>query len=402
MDNRAEIEYLFGRYLSGKYTVEELTALLHYFKIDKEGDRLKALIEKELNSPLDFSGNAGEIEEVGAYVRNSLNRKIHAVSKPRIPYLRIAAAIAALLLITLAVYFIGSHPGTTIPKTVTIGDIAPGTQKATLTLANGKTLILEGSANGLIAKETGISIAKTANGELVYSSAKNGNDLPPANPSSFNTLSTANGETYRVILPDGSKVWLNAGTTLQYSAVLRERGKRKVILVAGEAYFEITKDKKHPFVVATPTQEVEVLGTHFNINSYADEGKTVTTLEEGSVKVLPSDNSGKQKPIILKPGEQSLYADGHFQVREADLQTALAWKDGMMYFKKADLRTIMRQVARWYNIKVEFHGEVPRRLFTGGVSRNTSLSTLFRMFRFNDIHFTVEDHPQGRTLIITP
>lgn len=220
------------------------------------------------------------------------------------------------------------------------------------------------------------------------------------NQNSLNTLSTANGETYQLLLPDGSKVWLNAATTLQYSANLRAQGKRKVKLLAGEAYFEVSKDKKQPFIVETGKQDVEVLGTHFNINSYADEGRTVTTLQEGSVKVSPLNNPNEKNNIILKPGQQSLLTNGNINVQKADLETALAWKEGEIFFKDATIQEVLRQVSRWYNVEIKYQGVPTKEIFNGGIKRSSNLSTVLRVLELSNVKFSLTKNNNKTTLIV--
>jgi ferric-dicitrate binding protein FerR (iron transport regulator) len=190
-------------------------------------------------------------------------------------------------------------------------------------------------------------------------------------PNKINTLSTANGETYEVRLPDGSLVHLNAASSLTYSVSLMEKGKRVVVLM-GEGYFEIAKDKKHPFIVKTAQQEVEVLGTHFNIMAYKDEPIIATTLVEGSVKVRAAG-----KEWVLKPDEQALNTGNQIKVGPADIEHITDWKNGDFNLNKVNLRVAMRKIARWYNVQVVYEEEVSEDILAGGwVSRSQKLSTI--------------------------
>lgn len=274
-----------------------------------------------------------------------------------------------------------------------ITDVKPGHSGATLTLANGKKISLNEVSAGTIASESDINVSKTINGEIIYTAS---GSIDGTN-SNLNILSTANGETYQIVLSDGTKVWLNAATTLQYSANLRERGKRIVRLVAGEAYFEVAKDKSHPFVVKTAKQEVEVLGTHFNINSYVDEGKTVTTLAEGSVKIKEaSDLTG----LVLKPNQQAVSFNGKINVQEADLQTALAWKDNKIYFRDATIQEVLRQISRWYNIKIEYKGVPTKEVFNGGIKRSANLSAVLHILELSNVQFSLKKNNNVTTLTV--
>jgi transmembrane sensor len=261
------------------------------------------------------------------------------------------------------------------------GDVTPGKQDATLTLADGKKIRLADVANGELAKEVGIEITKSKDGQLIYKAAGGS-----ADPNKVNTLSTANGETYQVSLSDGSRVWLNSASSLTYSASLTKTGNRLVRL-KGEGYFEVAKDKMHPFIVETSGQQVEVLGTHFNINAYQDDGNTQTTLLEGSVRV------NAQTKVVLKPGQQSvLNTKNGLKVRQANLETVMAWKNGDFIFKDESLENIMMQITRWYDVEVVYEDLDPKSVVLGGwVSRSKNLSAVLKIIEsIAKVHFKVE------------
>jgi ferric-dicitrate binding protein FerR (iron transport regulator) len=264
---------------------------------------------------------------------------------------------------------------------LTVQDRNPGSFGATLTLANGKKIKLSDAANVEIAKEAGISVTKTADGQLVYEIKET-----IGHPDQMNTLSTAKGETYILTLPDKSKVWLNAASSLTYSASLNEHGMRRVKL-EGEAYFEIFKDKVHPFIVQTANQEVEVLGTHFNVNSYKDEPGIATTLLEGSVKVIAG---GSLK--IIKPGEQAINKSGTMEVRKVDLDDVVDWKNGDFYLNHIDFKIAMRKIARWYDMEIIYDENVPDNMESGGwISRDKPLSTVLKSIEASGlVKFKVE------------
>jgi len=268
-------------------------------------------------------------------------------------------------------------------------DIAPGKNGAMLTLANGKQIYISDAAAGNIAEEAGVSISKTADGQITYR-VKAGE----TGRSQYNTLQTRNGQQTQIILPDHSKVWLNAGSIIKYPssfAALKDRN----IELTGEAYFEVAKDKNHPFIVKTALQEVQVLGTHFNINSYSDEPKLITTLLEGSVKV----NYGKYD-LMLKPGQQSVLklnqaatiTPSDMKINQANIAEALAWKNGFFRFEEEPLESVMRKVARWYNVEVTYAPGVPKNILLGGfISRNKNISAVLEMMtRTEDVRFKME------------
>jgi hypothetical protein len=260
-------------------------------------------------------------------------------------------------------------------------DVAPGHQGATLTLANGRKIRLTAAANGQLATQAGVEITKTQNGQLVYEIKKK-----ESQPDQINTLSTGNGETYQVKLPDGTRVWLNSASSLTYAASLDQTGKRQVKLT-GEGYFEVAKDKLHPFVVQTANQEVEVLGTHFNINSYQDEPAIATTLLEGSVKVTAGNRSQ-----VIKPGEQLINNGTDMKVAQANTDNITDWKDGDFNLNDLDFRVAMRKIARWYDVEVIYDATVPQHIETGGwISRDKKLSVILRSIEsLGSVHFKVE------------
>jgi len=258
-----------------------------------------------------------------------------------------------------------------------------------LTLANGKQIYISDAAAGNIAEEAGVSISKTADGQITYH-VKAGE----TGRTQYNTLQTRNGQQTQIILPDNSKVWLNAGSLIKYPSSFAALKDRKVELM-GEAYFEVAKDKNHPFIVKTALQEVQVLGTHFNINSYPDEPKLITTLLEGSVKV----NYGKYD-LMLKPGQQSVLklnqaagiTPSDMKISQADIAEAMAWKNGFFRFEEEPLESVMRKVARWYNVEVTYAPGVPKNILLGGfISRNKNISAVLEMMtRTEDVRFKME------------
>jgi hypothetical protein len=271
------------------------------------------------------------------------------------------------------------------------GDLPPGSVGATLKFGNGKTIKLADAAEGAIANEKGVIISKSKGGKLVYKvSNENSLDDHPLT----NTLSTAKGETYQLKLPDGTVVFLNASSTLEYPENFSGTV-RRVVKLTGEAYFEVAKDGKHPFVVKTVQQQIEVLGTHFNVNSYPDETNTQTTLLEGSVNVTRNNDRAMRH---LSPGQQSILDPYQLVVHDADVDEAVAWKNGDFDFNKEDLRSIMRKLARWYNIEVVYSGNIHESTFTGKISRSKNISQVLKMLsKTKTVHFKIQE----RRVIVT-
>lgn len=295
---------------------------------------------------------------------------------PLWPKILFAAAVSAIIFGIAIFYYKNDH---SLQKNHSIAyqnDVAPGTTGATLTLADGSKINLDHSSKGTIASQSGINISKTANGQLNYELKKQSSA-----PNQINTLSTARGQTYTINLPDGSKIILNAASSLTYSASLMERGLRRVKL-EGEAYFQISKDKKHPFLVESKGQTVEVLGTEFNVNAYKEEMTVKTTLLEGSVKVTPvSAASPSSQSILLKPNQQAiLSASNAIAVHQADIEEVIAWKNGEFLFKEDDFKTVMRKIARWYDVEVIYETSTPENFQLGGFSsRSRNISVILKM-----------------------
>lgn len=300
----------------------------------------------------------------------------------------IAASIVVALSVLTFIFFKSQIPNLS-NKNLVAQDIPAGNHGATLTLADGRTIHLRDVGNGEIAREAGVKIEKGNGSEIVYRL-----DSKTEKENQVNTLTTAKGQTYAVSLPDGSRVWINAASELRYMTNLIEGG-RRVVNLKGEAYFEIAKDHKHPFVVKCNGQEVEVLGTHFNINAYENEPYIATTLLEGSIRL---QTAAQQK--LLKPGEQAQNNSGNLQIRLTNTDNVTDWKDGDFAFKNVDFLTALRKIERWYNVEMIYDKSLPKDLQAGGwISRKKSLSSVLNFIEsVNMVRFKVE----GRKVYVTP
>jgi transmembrane sensor len=289
---------------------------------------------------------------------------------------RVAIAAASILLVfSLGLYFFTSSPDTPSSQITTQNNIAPGKNGATLTLANGKKIFINDALAGNIAEQSGVKISKTADGQIIYEVI----DLGAQASSAFNTLSTTRGEQTQVRLQDGTVVFLNAESSLTYPTSFAKNEKREVTM-AGEAYFEVAKDKKHPFIVTAKGQKVEVLGTHFNVNSYPDEPAVKTTLLEGSVKVTPLEATPSF--VILKPGEQSTIKNLIIDTKTVETDDVIAWKNGAFMFNNETLESIMKKVARWYDVQVVYKDEnIKQKTFFGTLSRFANVSEVLNMLQ---------------------
>lgn len=306
------------------------------------------------------------------------------IHRLRLWYRVAAAAAISMMIFGAGLYYFNVRTRSPITETTYTSDVAPGQQGATLTLSNGKKIHLNDASNGELAKEAGVKITKSTSGNLVYTMSGQ-----EADENKINTLSTSAGETYQVQLPDGSNIWLNAQSTLTYSSKLIRNNIRSVRL-DGEAYFEIAKVPDHPFIVETKRQKIEVLGTHFNVNSYQNEAMARTTLLEGSVRL--------NQQHILRPGEQGITTTiGNTQISQANTEETLAWKNGYFRFNDEKIESIMKKLERWYNVRVEYESQVPNIGFNGTISRNNNISRVLRLLETTKaVHFKIE----GRRIIV--
>ena len=303
------------------------------------------------------------------------------------PRVAIAAAMAGLVL-AIGIYTFRTADEKLDPNKIAYAnDVLPGKQGATLTLSDGRQVYLSEATDGQLAQQAGVVVRKTKDGQLIYEIKKGAADADQ-----YNTLSTARGQTYQVRLPDGSAVWLNAASSLTYHPQLAHEGTRRVKL-SGEAYFEVAKDSKHPFLVETEGQTIAVLGTRFNVSSYRDEELTTTTLLEGSVKL---ETRGGQT-LRLRVGEQAKLIGNSLSAVAVNAEDAVAWKDGVFLLGGQDLETVMRQASRWYNVDVVFEDEaIKKEVFRGSLSRFENISQLLEVLESTgSVHFKVE----GRRVI---
>lgn len=293
---------------------------------------------------------------------------------------RIAGVAAAVAVIALCIYFFSmpdrSESSSQIEYAKGYPDIKPGKNGATITLASGKVIQLSDRQSGVIIGED--RLAYTDGSSIATSAERMLQDERL-------TATTTKGQTYIFTLPDGTKVWLNADSKISFAQQFIN--KTREVILEGEAYFEVAKDKRHPFMVSTKGQQIEVLGTHFNVNSYRDEPGTVTTLLEGSVKV----KAGNQQKII-RPGEQVLSRSGGMTVREIDVDNILDWKNGDFNLNHIDFKTAMRKIARWYDMDIIYDETVPDNMESGGwISRDKPLSAVLKSIEASGlVKFKVE------------
>ncbi len=346
--NEEEIRLLWQRYLDGETSAAEAKAVLEVLANDQ------ALAEELLKSSFEQEGSTHQLNiqaerRILAHIFKHKRRRI---------WLRVAAAAAVLLFVSVGIYVYTSK-NTTSATLIAKNDIAPGGNKAILTLSNGQKIILN-NKTGAIANQAGKQVIVAANGQVSYAGEASSKEVL------YNTLTVPIGNRRDLELPDGSKVSLDAGSSITYPVVF---DKERKVSMTGQAYFVVRHDERHPFLVTTKGQTTTDIGTEFNINAYDDEVAVKTTLVEGSVKV---------NTTILKPGEQALAHDNNVVVKAADIESTIAWKDNNFLFRNQSLKSSMRQIARWYNVSVVYNNVDDRLKIFIDVSRTRNLSVILK------------------------
>jgi transmembrane sensor len=363
----------------------------------------KALVEAGFNQMLKDNSAiypSKEIEEADQRMRAQITAHIHSApvkSKPARLWVNIAAAASIILVLGAGLFFYLDQEKKSAKQltaaTSHTEDIKPGKNTATLTLSDGRKVVLSEATTGQLAEQAGVKIRKTRDGQIIYETPAH---LLEVNSQSVeNTLSTSKGETYRIILPDGTKVWLNAASSLKYPASFASLKARNVQL-SGEAYFEVSKDKTRPFIVNNSDQKVEVLGTHFNISSYADEPYTKTTLLEGAVKVTAENTY-----TTLSPGQQSSLnkKQRSLLVSTVDTEEVMAWKNGYFMFINEDIGSVMKKLSRWYDVDIVYERDVSGKAVWGTISRFQKISKVLNMLEMTGV---VKFKIEGRRIIVKP
>lgn len=348
-----------------------------------------------------FQTNPGNSPAIPKEVSDKLLRVIHRKIKPEeirhrpsVTSLRrigIAASILGILVVASFLLF-NKNGSRQVVKTVPgdhkfKNDVDPGGNKATLTLADGSVILLDEAKNGLLAQQGAAKVIKL-DGKLLYNP-----DVNITGQIVYNMISTPKGGQYQLELPDGSLVWLNATSSIRFPTSFTEKERR--VEITGEAYLEVAKKPSKPFVVTVNGSEIRVLGTHFNINAYGDEDNLRTTLLEGSIKFIDGNSSH-----ILHPGQQSqLRKDRTVKVvSKVDVDEVVAWKNGLFSFENAGIETIMRQLARWYDVDVDYRGRIDD-LFIAEMHRNIKLSDVLKALELTGkVRFEIE----GKKIIVMP
>ncbi|MGX5819449.1 FecR family protein [Chitinophaga lutea] len=359
---------IWARYREGVATPEERALIEDWVTFGEfpEPERSEAVIDGDL-------ADVGRMLPLSPPVRRRL-------------WPRIAVAATIALAIGLTWYGLSKRAPQQPDVAAAQTNIAPGKNQAVLTLANGKAIALSSAQTGVV--------INMANLRYTDGSAVDGATAAPQE-SAWHSVATPRGGQYQIVLQDGSKVWLNAGSLLKFPETFGGRTTREVELT-GEAYFEVAKNAQQPFVVRTPRQQVEVLGTRFNINCYADEKYTKTTLLQGSVRVAPADGKGGE---VLKPGQQAILGGNAMRVISWDTEEAVAWKNGNFDFRNEPLEDILRKVSRWYDVDIAYENGAPAgTALYGKISRSKSINAVIKVL---EISGGVKIRLEGRKLIVS-
>jgi ferric-dicitrate binding protein FerR (iron transport regulator) len=392
----------------------QFSDLLQRYRLGTCSEQEKELVDEWYNERRnDIYNPLTEAEEefVGERIYSNVQEVLTSVTAERIiPIWRkkrtwLVAAGTMMLMVT-AGYFLLTHKDPVpeivhTPKPET-RPVMPGGNKALLTLGDGSVIALDSAANGALSQQGKTIVLKKQDGQLIYQSQHNGNQETVA----WNTISTPRGGQYQVVLPDGTKVWLNAVSSLRFPSGFT--GNERVVQLTGEAYFEVAavkmpgEGKKMPFkVFINPSpvdnegNRVEVTGTHFNVKAYNEEAAINTTLLEGAVTMICP-----KVRAFLKPGQQAQVSkDGQMFVDEhADLEEAVAWKEGRFVFNEASVETVMREIARWYDVEIVYAGKVPAEKFEGEIPRNSNITEVFKILELSNVHCKIE----GRKITVQP
>jgi transmembrane sensor len=396
--SESRLEYLFKCYINNKCSgpeEEELIALLSNPENEEQVQILMDRFMENTRHEIQMSDQAA-----ASILNNILKRgKGFVIQKKnsKTVYTFWLGLAASVLILLGGAYFISDKKEHAIAKqdssssvgmtTEKFAEIIPGGHHALLITSDGKAIILDSMPNGLLTQQGNADVKKL--GDLLEYKA-------PASFNrdtviSYNTVSTPRGGQYQIVLSDGSKVWLNAASSIRFPTAFS--GSLREVELTGEAYFEVAKNKEKPFQVKVRDLKIAVLGTHFNVKAYEDEAETKTSLLEGSVKIIQGKEAG-----LLKPGQQAVinFKDDKVKIATADMVEVIAWKNGLFRFEGANIETIMREIGRWYDVEIVYAGKVPLRRFEGKINRNAGLSEVLRILELSNVKFSIA----GKKIIV--
>jgi hypothetical protein len=401
LETRDQHKALIKRYLNNLASSADIDLLLVYFDVASEED-LRSAIAGVLNRDdaddvvdAGLKGHvAGLYEGILAKIEEGEALAGGQVKQLRLwPGFRIKSGMASLIaaaavaVIVFGIWFYSNELASSRRASrseVTQNDIAPGKHTAMLTLASGRKINLSDAKTGVLLNTSRFSYD---DGSAIEDPVATDGNAVNSKTGRWNEVSTPKGGTYKVTLPDGTNVWLNAASTLRFPN--RFIVGRRYVQLTGEAYFEVAKDRAHPFIVSSNRQQIEVLGTHFNVSNYPDEKTATTTLLEGSITI---------NNVLLKPNQEAvLMGLGGLVISNVEASDAMAWKDGKFRFNNTDLEVVLRQLGRWYDVDIRYIGEIPDRKFTGGIDRNINASEALDILKYLKVNFKIE----GKTIIVS-
>lgn len=402
--SKQRIEYLMQQYLGDVATESELHELAGLMKDQSTEGAISEVIETSfatqsqpqwnelrLNEMIE---NVLKTDQVGPAIKGERKDRETVKVREIFSWTRVAAA-SILILVSIGTYFYfnkhsENHIAQNIPINIEVKDVeAPKNSKATITLSNGQSILLDSMVNGTLAVLGNVKVIKNASGDIIYNGS--------AKEVAYNTLSNPRGSTViNLTLQDGTKVWLNAESSLKYPMAFV--GDERRVEITGEAYFQVAHNKAKPFIVQKNDVSVKVLGTNFNVNTYEDEVQLKVTLLEGSVQVISRESS-----ILIKPGEQAQLANTSagrtgIKVQTVDVNEVIAWQRGIFELNNTELPAIMRQISRWYDLDIVYEGKPGNEKFGGGISKNVPLSSMLKLLEANGTKFTLE----GKILKVRP
>ncbi|CAG5006160.1 hypothetical protein DYBT9275_03746 [Dyadobacter sp. CECT 9275] len=394
--NKEDFFIILNKYNQGTASKEEESFLFAYYKLfdlnedildklDKDSKQyLKESIKQEIDRKVQFSAHTRSLETEpgsGNY------------------YLKWLTAAMLIMVSSLGYFFYNRSADKQMATPPVVQKkqekIVPGTNQALLTLADGKVIVLGSQANGVLSEQSGVSVRKLKDGQLVYEMKETLIENPV-----LNTVSTPKGGQYQLLLADGSKVWLNAASSIRFPSAFGSA--ERLVEITGEVYFEVAPDKSKPFKVKSENQLIEVLGTRFNVNTYPDETSSKTTLIEGKVSISKLTAQGQadvRGSRIMQPGQQASVhkSKPDIHLESVDTEQAIAWKNGYFKFDKADIQTVMRQICRWYDVEAEYRGKLSTDLFAGEINRDEDVNKVLRILQLSNVDVQIK----GRKIIIS-
>jgi transmembrane sensor len=392
-NTRQRLQYLLERNANRSCTREEMLEL-YSFIASTQDEELYPLMDEQFEK-IDPETTVADIDWDHMLKQIMASTPVVAMRPSRMRRLwrRFAVAASVILVISVASYFLFFNKDIKQPEIVenskVLNDVKPPeNNKAMITLADGRKVYLDSVSDGSLVMQGNVSLIKLGNGQIVYRATTGGiTDMVQ-----YNTLTNPKGsKVIDMALADGSHVWLNAGSSVMYPIAFV--GNERKIIITGEAYFEVAHDIAKPFIVSKGEMRVQVLGTHFNVNAYDDEDDIRVSLLEGSVSV-----TGGKDNVVIRPGQQVKVASDLRVIDDVDLEQVMAWKNGKFSFNRSDMKSVMRDLMRWYDIEVVYEGNVTDRYFTADISRDKSLASILKIFDQSNIKFKIE----GKRLTVMP